>query len=78
MTLTQLRTVLAIVDSGLNVTLAAERIHATQSGLSKQLRQLESGLGFRLFKRRGKSLEALTPEGQEVVQRARRMIAKAE
>jgi len=44
MTLTQLRTVLAIVDSGLNVTLAAERIHATQSGLSKQLRQLESGL----------------------------------
>lgn len=78
MTLTQLRTVLAIVDSGLNVTLAAERIHATQSGLSKQLRQLESGLGFRLFKRRGKSLEALTPEGQEVVQRARRMIAEAE
>ncbi len=78
MTLTQLRTVLAIVDSGLNVTLAAERIHATQSGLSKQLRQLESGLGFRLFKRRGKSLEALTAEGQEVVTRARRMIAEAE
>ena len=41
MTLTQLRYLIAIADSGLNITLAAERVHATQPGLSKQLKQLE-------------------------------------
>src|SRR5690242_21517638 len=33
MTLTQLRYLIAIADSGLNITLAAERVHATQPGL---------------------------------------------
>ena len=37
MTLIQLRYLIAIADSGLNITLAAERVHATQPGLSKQL-----------------------------------------
>ena len=37
MTLRQLRYLIAIADSGLNITLAAERVHATQSGISKQL-----------------------------------------
>ena len=40
MTLTQLRYLVAIADSGLNITLAAERVHATQPGLSKRLKQL--------------------------------------
>ena len=54
MTLTQLRHLIAIADSGLNITLAAERVHATQPGLSKQLRQLEDELGFQLFVRKAK------------------------
>ena len=77
MTLAQLRYLIAIVDAGLNITLAAERVHATQPGLSKQLRQLESELGFQLIKRRGKSLEAITPEGLEVVERARAIVDEA-
>jgi LysR family transcriptional regulator, cys regulon transcriptional activator len=77
MTLAQLRYLIAIVDAGLNITLAAERVHATQPGLSKQLRQLESELGFQLIKRRGKSLEAITPEGAEVVERARSIVDEA-
>lgn len=71
MTLTQLRYIVAIADSGLNITLAAERIHATQPGVSKQLKQLEGELGFQLFARKGKSLSAITPAGQQVVARAR-------
>jgi DNA-binding transcriptional LysR family regulator len=71
MTLTQLRYLIAIADSGLNITLAAERVHATQSGLSKQLKQLEDELGFQLFTRRGKSLDAVTPAGRQVLERAR-------
>ncbi len=57
MTLTQLRYLVAISDAGLNITLAAERVHATQPGLSKQLKQLEDELGFQLFSRKGKSLQ---------------------
>jgi LysR family cys regulon transcriptional activator len=76
MTLTQLRCLIAIADSGLNITLAAERVHATQSGLSKQLRQLEDELGFQLFVRKGKSLDAVTLAGQQVLERARIVLAE--
>jgi DNA-binding transcriptional LysR family regulator len=76
MTLTQLRHLIAIADSGLNITLAAERVHATQPGLSKQLRQLEDELGFQLFIRKGKSLDAITPAGRQVLERARTIIAE--
>ena len=77
MTLTQLRYLVAIADSGLNITLAAERVHATQPGLSKQLRQLEDELGFQLFTRRGKSLDAVTHAGIQVLERARTILAEA-
>lgn len=77
MTLTQLRYFAAIVDAGLNITQAAERVHATQSGVSKQLKQLEDELGFLLFSRKGRSLELLTPEGAQVLVHARRLLAEA-
>lgn len=77
MTLTQLRYLVAIADSGLNITTAAERVHATQPGVSKQLRQLEDELGFQLFARKGKSLHEITPSGREVLQRARIIMAEA-
>lgn len=77
MTLTQLRYLVAIADSGLNITLAAERVHATQPGLSKQLRQLEDELGFQLFVRKGKSLDAVTHAGEQVIERARIILAEA-
>lgn len=77
MTLIQLRYLVAIADAGLNITLAAERVHATQPGLSKQLKQLEGELGFQLFSRKGKSLHAITPAGLEVIRRARSILAEA-
>jgi LysR family transcriptional regulator, cys regulon transcriptional activator len=77
MTLTQLRYLVAIVDANLNITLAAERVHATQPGLSKQLKLLEDGLGFLLFTRKGRSLESLTPAGLDVLEQARQMLLLA-
>ena len=77
MTLAQLRYLITIADSGLNITLAAERVHATQPGLSKQLRQLEDELGFQLFVRKGKSLDAVTHAGEQVIERARMILAEA-
>jgi LysR family cys regulon transcriptional activator len=76
MTLVQLRTLVAIVDAGLNISSAARRIHATQPGLSKQLAQIEGELGFQVFLRRGKQLEAITDHGSEVIQRARLMLSE--
>jgi len=77
MTLTQFRYVVAIADSGLNITLAADRVHATQPGISKQLKQLEDELGFQIFARKGKSLERVTPAGAQVIERARVILAEA-
>ncbi len=78
MTLTQLRYLVAIADCGLNITAAAERVHATQPGLSKQLKQLEDELGFQLFVRRGRSLESIAPAGRPVLQHARRALAETD
>src|SRR3546814_12704394 len=77
MTLTQLRYLVAIADSGLNITLAAERVHATQPGLSKQIKQLEDELGFQLFIRKGRSLEGIAHAGQRVLAHARRIVDEA-
>jgi len=77
MTLVQLRYFVAIVDAGLNITLAAEQVHATQPGLSKQLKALEDELGFLLFARKGRSLDAVTPAGEQVLGHARRMLEDA-
>lgn len=76
MTLTQLRYLVAIADSRLNITQAAERVHATQPGLSKQLKQLEDELGFQLFTRRGRSLESIAPAGVRVIEHARKVLAE--
>lgn len=76
MNLNQLRYLLAIADGGLNITVAAERVHATQPGLSKQLKQLEEELGFEIFTRKGKSLDTITPDGLKVIEHARRALAE--
>jgi LysR family cys regulon transcriptional activator len=74
MTLQQLRYLLGIADSGLNITAAAERLFTSQPGISKQLKLLEQELGIQLFTRKGKSLAAITPAGHEVIARARRIL----
>ncbi len=74
MTLKQLKYLVGIVDAGLNITAAAERLYTSQPGISKQLKQLEAELGVQLFTRKGKSLAAITPAGREVIARARKIL----
>ena len=78
MKLQQLKYLLAIVDSGLNITAAANSLFTSQPGVSKQLRLLEEELGLQLFTRKGKSLDALTAAGVEVVDRAKTIIREVE
>ena len=77
-TLKQLKYLVSIVDSGLNITSAAERLYTSQPGISKQLKQLEAELGVQLFTRKGKSLAAITPAGSEVIARARKILREVE
>jgi len=51
-------------------------VNATQPGLSKQLKLLEEELGFQIFVRKGKSLDRLSPVGEEVVESARQILAE--
>ena len=78
MTLRQLKYLIGIVDSGLNITAAAERLYTSQPGISKQLKQFEAELGMQLFTRKGKSLAAITPAGREVIDRARKILREVE
>lgn len=78
MTLKQLKYLVGIADSGLNITSAAERLFTSQPGISKQLKQLEAELGVQLFTRKGKSLAAITPAGRDVITRARKILREVE
>ena len=78
MKLQQLKYLLAIVDNGLNITAAAERMYTSQPGVSKQLKLLEEELGVQLFTRKGKSLGGITPAGHQVIDRARIIMREAE
>lgn len=74
MTLIQLRYLLGVVDNGLNITAAADRLFTSQPGVSKQLRQLEQEVGLQIFSRKGKALVGLTPAGTTIVDYARKIM----
>jgi LysR family cys regulon transcriptional activator len=78
MKLQQLKYLLAIVDNGLNITAAAERLYTSQPGVSKQLKLLEEELGLQLFIRKGKSLGGITTAGKQVIERARVVMQEVE
>src|SRR5690242_12780630 len=78
MKLQQLRYLAAIVESDLNITAAAERLHTSQPGVSKQLKQLEDELGFPIFLRQGRTLTRITPAGKRVIDRALKVLKEVQ
>ena len=70
MKLHQLRYLAAVAQSGLNITAAAQKLHTSQPGVSKQIKLLEDELGFQIFVREGRNLTRVTPAGQQVIDRA--------
>ncbi|AVJ29205.1 LysR family transcriptional regulator [Achromobacter spanius] len=69
MELRQLRTVLAIAETG-SLTKAAELLHVVQPALSRQLKQLEDELGTPLFERNRLGM-VLTVPGRRFVDQVR-------
>lgn len=74
MTLEQLRFLVAVYESDLNITVAARRLRVSQPGVSRQLRELEDELRFHVFERHGRSLVRMTPAGEAIVERASRIL----
>jgi LysR family cys regulon transcriptional activator len=78
MQITQLEAVRAIAKSGFNMSAAAEILNRSQSGLSRQVKELEGELGVRIFARTKNNIVGLTPQGEEVLRIGQRMLADAE
>jgi LysR family transcriptional regulator, cys regulon transcriptional activator len=78
MKLHQLRYLAAVAQSGLNITAAAQKLHTSQPGVSKQIKLLEDELGFQIFIREGRNLTRITPAGQQVIDRALHILQEAQ
>jgi LysR family transcriptional regulator, cys regulon transcriptional activator len=74
----QLRYLAAVAQSGLNITAAAQKLHTSQPGVSKQIKLLEDELGFQIFTREGRALTRITPAGQQVIERAMRILQETQ
>jgi len=78
MKLQQLRYLAAVAQNGMNITAAAEKLHTSQPAVSKQLKLLEDELGFNIFVRSGRTLTKITPAGQQVIDRAIRVLREVQ
>jgi DNA-binding transcriptional LysR family regulator len=76
MELRHLRYFVAVADAG-NVSRAAQRLNITQPALSRQIQDLEREFVCRLFDRIGRRI-ILTRDGEEILERTRRLLADAE
>src|SRR4051812_8321470 len=77
MKLQQLRYLSEVARRNLNVSEAAEALHTSQPGVSKQIRALEDELGVQVFVRHGKRLVEITEPGKAVIAIAERILAEA-
>lgn len=75
-TLQQLR-YLTLLSETLHFRRAAERAHVTQPTLSAQLSALEDKLGVQLVER-SRSRVVITPEGEDIAERARRILSEVD
>ena len=78
MKLQQLRYALEVFRHGNHISAAAEALHTSQPGISKQIQLLEAELGFEIFSRKRNRIVDVTEPGREVIAIARRMLADAD
>jgi len=78
MKLQQLRYLVEVSRRGLNVSEAADALHTSQPGVSKQVRLLEEELGVTVFERSGKRLTGVTEPGKAVLEISQRILREAD
>lgn len=75
-TLRQLQYIIAVAEAG-SFSKAADICHAEQSTISQQVRTMEEKLGVQIFDRNTLPIK-ITKEGEEIITKARYIIAKVE
>ena len=78
MKLQQLIYLKEVAKRGLNVSEAAQALHTSQPGVSKQIRQLEEELGLDLLVRHGKRVVELTEPGHAILAIVERILQDTE
>lgn len=78
MKLSQLRCILEVHRHGNHISAAAEALHTSQPGVSKQIQLLEAEIGFPVFQRKRNRVTGLTEPGREVIEIAQRIMSDVE
>lgn len=78
MNIRQLRALCEIVKHGLHMSAAAQALHTSQSGVSKQILDLEEELGVTIFIRRRNRLIGVSDAGRMLISIAERIVNDAE
>lgn len=76
MNLKQLRYIREVWRQGNHISAAAEALHTSQPGISKQIQMIEAELGFEIFLRRRNRIVGLTEPGREAVAIAQRVMTE--
>lgn len=78
MDITQMGYFINIVECSCNLSLAAKKIHISQSALSQFVTQFENNEGVLLFHRKNGRLDGLTEAGEKILRYAQMILAKYE
>jgi LysR family cys regulon transcriptional activator len=78
MKLHQLRYIREVSRHGFNVSAAADALHTSQPGVSKQIQLLEEELNLQIFQRNGKRLVGVSGPGAAILQMAERVLHEME
>ena len=76
MNILHLKYAVSIADNG-SINKAAEEIHVAQPNLSRVIKELEADLGITIFQRSTHGM-ILTPEGEEFIGRARKILEQVD
>jgi LysR family cys regulon transcriptional activator len=76
--LQQLRYLQAIRAADLNISHAADSLHTSQPGISRQVRAFEEELGVSIFERSGKQLSRVTEIGERIFEHVERILNEIE
>lgn len=78
MDITQMMYFVQIVESNCNLSLAAKKIHISQSALSQFVTQFEHNEGVELFHRKNGRLDRLTESGERILHQVKIILARYE
>jgi len=78
MNIRQLRALCEVLKHGMHISAAAQALHTSQSGVSKQILELEQELGVTIFLRRRNRVIGLSDAGLTLIPIAERIVKDAE